>query len=264
MKHNIADFIWGRDPRYGHAFDYAMIVLIVISIAAMAIETLPDFDRDRWSGRFLAFDWVIVVIFTVEYGLRLWTAPSTLRYVFSFWGLIDLIAIAPFWAGLLFGLPGGEALFTLRVLRLAKLLRFVANVEVIERTFLLIWREMLAFFFFAMLMMFIAAVGIYSFEHEAQPEAFASIPHAFWFAVATLTTVGYGDVVPVTATGKIFTFLILMIGIGIVALPVGFISSAFSQAREEEKERKAAIRRELADRRRTNREAQELSEDPDG
>lgn len=262
MKQRIGDFIWGRDLRFGHAFDYAMIVLIVISIALMSVETLPDFPRE-WSGTLLAFDWVIVVIFTIEYGLRLWTAPSAARYAISFWGVVDLVAIAPFWAGLLLGLPGGEALFMLRVLRLLKLLRFIANIEVIERTFLLIWREMLAFFFFAMLIMFIAAVGIYSFEHEAQPEAFASIPHAFWFAVATLTTVGYGDVVPVTAAGKTFTFVILMVGIGIVALPVGFISSAFSQAREEERERRAALRREREDARRSLREVAGMAKDPD-
>lgn len=262
MKQKLGEFIWGKDPRYGHAFDYVMIFLIVISISLMAIETLPGFPAE-WKGPILVFDWVIVVIFTIEYALRYWTAEKKLRYVFSFWGLIDLIAIAPFWVGLFLGLAGAEALFTLRVLRLAKLLRFIANIEVIERTFLLIWREMLAFFFFAMLIMFIAAVGIYTFEHDAQPEVFASIPHAFWFAVATLTTVGYGDVVPITAAGKIFTFIILMVGIGIVALPVGFISSAFSQAREEERERKAEIARAREDARRSIREAAELSEDPD-
>ncbi|MCO5135612.1 MAG: ion transporter [Phyllobacteriaceae bacterium] len=261
-KSRIADFVWGRDPRYGHAFDYAMIVLIVISIGMMAIETLPGFPQS-WKRPVLVFDWIIVVIFTIEYGLRYWTAPQKLRYIFSFWGLIDLIAIAPFWAGLLFGLPGGEALWTLRILRIAKLLRFVANMETLQRAFELVWRELVVVFMFAVLVMFCTAVGIFFFEHEAQPEAFPSIPHSFWFAVTTLTTVGYGDIFPITVGGKVFTFVILMIGLGIVALPAGLIASAFTQAREEEKQRRAALRKEREDARRGIREAAELAEDPD-
>jgi len=261
-KSRIADFVWGRDPRYGHAFDYAMIVLILVSVGLMATETLQRFPR-AWILPLLVFDWIVVAIFTIEYALRYWTAPAKLRYVFSFWGLIDLTAIAPFWAGLLFGLPGGEALWTLRILRIAKLLRFVANMETLQRAFELVWRELVVVFMFAVLVMFCTAVGIYIFEHEAQPEAFPSIPHSFWFAVTTLTTVGYGDIFPITVGGKVFTFVILMIGLGIVALPAGLIASAFTQASEEEKQRKAILRKRLKDERRGIHEAAELSEDPD-
>ncbi len=261
-KSKIGDFVWGRDPRFGHAFDYAMIVLIVLSISVMAIETLPGFPAEL-KERILWFDWVIVLIFTVEFGLRLWTAPGKLRYIFSFWGLIDLLAIAPFWAGLLIGLPGGEALWTLRVLRIAKLLRFIANMETLQRAFELVWRELLVVFMFAVLVMFCTAVGIFIFEHEAQPEAFPSIPHSFWFAVTSLTTVGYGDIYPITTGGKIFTFFILMIGLGIVALPAGLIASAFTQAREEEKERKAQLHQAMLDARRTIKEVEEFSDEFD-
>lgn len=262
MKQTIGEFIWGRDPRYGHTFDYLMIVLIVISISLMAIETLPSFEPS-WRGTFFAFDWVIVSIFTVEYALRYWTSPNKLRYVFSFWGLIDFVAIAPFWAALLLGMPGGEALWTLRILRIAKLLRFVANMETLQRAFELVWRELVVVFLIAVLVMFCTAVGIFFFESEAQPEAFPSIPHAFWFAVTTLTTVGYGDMYPVTIGGKIFTFGILMIGLGIVALPAGLIASAFTQAREEERERKVAVAQARKDARRSQREAAEMASDPD-
>jgi voltage-gated potassium channel len=261
-RQRVGDFVWGRDPHYGHLFDFAMIALIMISIVVMSIETLPGFPRAEWSGRLVLFDWFIVVVFTVEYGLRLWTAPEKWKYVFSFWGFIDLMVIAPFWIGLAFGMTGGETLFTLRVLRLAKLLRFVANMEVIERAFQLVWREMLVFFLLAVMMMFITAVGIYTFEHRAQPEAFPSIPHSFWFAVTTLTTVGYGDIYPVTVGGKLFTFIILMIGLGIVALPIGLVSSAFTQAREEEKQIKARQAEEKL-RRAAEREAARMTADPD-
>lgn len=262
-KTKIGDFVWGRDPRFGHAFDYVMIVLIVLSISVMAIETLPGFPRGMVAP-ILWFDWVIVIIFTVEYGLRLWTVPVRLRYIFSFWGVIDLLAIAPFWAGLLVGLPGGEALWTLRVLRIAKLLRFIANMETLQRAFELVWRELLVVFMFAVLVMFCTAVGIYIFEHEAQPEAFPSIPHSFWFAVTSLTTVGYGDIYPITAGGKTFTFFILMIGLGIVALPAGLIASAFTQAREEEKDRRIQSRQQVLDEHQSAKQAAELADDPDG
>ena len=261
-RQRVGDFVWGRDPHYGHLFDFAMIALIMISIVVMSVETLPGFPRTEWSGRLVLFDWFIVVVFTVEYGLRLWTAPEKWKYVFSFWGFIDLMVIAPFWIGLAFGMTAGETLFTLRVLRLAKLLRFVANMEVIDRAFQLVWREMLVFFLLAVMMMFITAVGIYTFEHRAQPEAFPSIPHSFWFAVTTLTTVGYGDIYPVTVGGKMFTFIILMIGLGIVALPSGLVSSAFTQAREEEKQLKARQAEEKL-RRAAEREAARMSADPD-
>jgi voltage-gated potassium channel len=263
MKQRIGDIIWGRDARFGHGFDYVMIAVIFFSVTLMAAETLPDFP-ETWKTPAQIVNWVVIVIFTIEYVLRYWTSEKKLRYVFSFWGLIDLAAILPFWTSLLFGLPAAETLLSLRILRVAKLLRFVANMEVLQRAFELVWREMLIFLFLAIIMIFCTAFGIYTFEHDAQPEAFPSIPHSFWFAVTTLTTVGYGDIYPVTAGGKFFTFVILMIGLGIVALPVGLISSAFTQAREEEKRQKAEIAMAKKDARRSMKEAQELAVDPDG
>lgn len=263
FKQRLADFIWGRDPRYGHAFDYAMIALIVAVIVMMSVETLPDFPV-RWSERLIILDWIVIMIFTAEYGIRLWTAPNRLRYGFSFWGVIDFFAIAPFWVGLFMGLPGAEALWSLRILRIAKLVRFISNMETLRRAYELVWRELLVVFMFALLVMFCTAIGIYFFEHESQPTAFPSIPHSFWFAVTTLTTVGYGDAFPVTAGGKIFTFVILMIGLGIVALPAGLIASAFTQARQEEKQRQANVKEQREITRRANAEAASMSDDIDG
>jgi len=263
MKKRIGDIIWGRDARYGHGFDYVMIAIIFFSVTLMALDTLPDFP-DEWDTTVQVVNWFVIVIFTIEYGLRYWTSEKKLVYVFSFWGLIDLAAILPFWTSLLIGLPAAETLLSLRILRVAKLLRFVANMEIMQRVFDLIWREMLIFLFLSAIILLCTAFGIYTFEHDAQPEAFPSIPHSLWFAVTTLTTVGYGDIYPITAGGKFFTFIILMIGLGIIALPVGLISSAFTQARQEEKQRHAAIAKAKADALHSAREAKELSSDPDG
>lgn len=261
QKKHIGDIVWGRHKSYGHAFDYMMIAIILISVSLMAIETLPNFP-DQWQSPLNIFNWVVIVIFTVEYALRYWTSPQKMKYVFSFWGLIDIAAILPFWTSLFFGLPAGETLLSLRILRVAKLLRFVANMDVLQRAFHLMWRDLLVVLFLAIVMMFCTAFGIYVFEHEAQPEAFPSIPHSFWFAVTTLTTVGYGDIFPITAGGKFFTFFILMIGLGIVALPAGLVSAALTQAREELAAKKLAAKRAREDKK-AAKLAEALIDDPD-
>lgn len=260
QKKQIFDLIWGRHPKWGHAFDYIMIALILVSVSLMAIETLPDFP-ERWSGPLNIFNWFVIVIFTVEYLLRFWSSEKKLKYVFSFWGIIDIAAILPFWASLLFGFPSAETLLSLRILRVAKLLRFVANMEVLQRAFELMWKDLLVVLFLAVVMMFCTAFGIYVFEHDAQPEAFPSIPHSFWFAVTTLTTVGYGDIYPITAGGKVFTFCILMIGLGIVALPAGLVSAAMTQAREEIADKKKLEKQKKEDAIRARQEFTEVTDD---
>lgn len=258
QKKHIGDIIWGRHERWGHAFDNVMIFVILISVSLMAIETLPNFP-ETFRAPSDILNWVVIVVFTIEYGLRYWTSPKKLRYIFSFWGLIDLAAILPFLTFLVFGLPAGETLLSLRILRVAKLLRFVANMDLLQRAFELMWRDLLVVLFLALIMMFCTAFGIYVFEHEAQPEAFKSIPHSFWFAITTLTTVGYGDIYPITVGGKIFTFFILMIGLGVVALPAGLVSAALTQAREEVSIAKAAKKKAAMDAIQAGKEAAEIA-----
>lgn len=257
-KNQIGDIIWGRHERIGHAFDYVMIAVILISVSLMAIETLPNFP-EKFETPSDILNWVVIVIFTIEYGLRYWTSEKKLKYVFSFWGLIDLAAILPFWSSLFIGLPAGETLMSLRILRVAKLLRFVANMDLLQRAFELMWRDLLVVLFLAVIMMFCTAFGIYVFEHDVQPDAFKSIPHSFWFAITTLTTVGYGDIYPITVGGKAFTFFILMIGLGVVALPAGLVSAALTQAREEIAISKAAKKQAMLDAKQAGKEAAEIA-----
>lgn len=257
-KNQIGDIIWGRHERIGHAFDYVMIAVILISVSLMAIETLPNFP-EKFETPSDILNWVVIVIFTIEYGLRYWTSEKKLKYVFSFWGLIDLAAILPFWSSLFIGLPAGETLMSLRILRVAKLLRFVANMDLLQRAFELMWRDLLVVLFLAVIMMFCTAFGIYVFEHDVQPDAFKSIPHSFWFAITTLTTVGYGDIYPITVGGKAFTFFILMIGLGVVALPAGLVSAALTQAREEIAISKAAKKQTMLDAKQAGKEAAEIA-----
>lgn len=243
MKERLRRILWDESDPAARNFDFAMIVLIALSIAGMTMETVPGLPE--WERSALGWANVAVMgIFTIEYGLRLWTSPRPWKYVRSFWGLVDLAAFLPFWLSI--G-SGSQSVRLLRLLRLLKLLRYVAAIERMRRAFQLVWRELTIVLLLAVMMIFITGVGIYNFENEAQPDKFGSIPESLWFAVATLTTVGYGDTYPVTTGGKVFTFMILMIGLGIVALPAAVVSAAMQQARDEERVAKAEKGRRKAE-----------------
>lgn len=243
-KARLKTYLDGRESGPGRVVDWILIGLIVYSIITLTIDTIPGIPPE--ATRFLRISEIVVtLIFTLEYGLRVYVAPQRLRYIFSFWGLIDLIAIAPFYITLGLGLAGIDmrgvrAFRLLRILRLLKLARYSRTLARFHRAFQLAREELAIYLLLTLILLFVAATGIYYFENPAQPEAFASIPHSLWWAMVTLTTVGYGDVYPITAGGRIFTFFVLMVGLGIVAVPTGLISSALSQVRREESDARLA------------------------
>ena len=219
----------------GRTFDLAMQLLILFSIITFTVETLPNLEAD--TRKFLhATEVVIVIIFTIEYLLRLYVSDRKLGYVLSFYGVIDLLAILPFYLASGIDLRSLRVFRMFRLFRLLKLLRFGGAMRRLARAFIIAKEEIILFSVVTLMLLYLSAVGIYYFEHIAQPEAFKSVIHSLWWAVTTLTTVGYGDVYPITAGGKIFTFIILMIGLGIVAIPAGLLASALSKARMEESE----------------------------
>jgi voltage-gated potassium channel len=224
--------------------DICIIVLVCGSVAAAVLESVEPL-RDRYLAWFHWFEVCTVSIFTVEYLLRLWTcvdqddAPGSarsplgrrLRYIFSFHAVIDLLAILPFYL-LYLGLAGGidmRFLRMFRVLRILKLTRYSNALNMLFATIAENGRSLSAAFFILITVMFLAATGMYYFERAAQPVDFGSIPASMWWAFVTLTTVGYGDVTPVTAGGKIFGAMITVVGVGMVALPTGILASGFAQ-----------------------------------
>lgn len=224
-----------NDTLPGRTFDLVMQSLILFSIITFTIETLPDLEAD--TRKFLhATEVVIVILFTIEYLLRLYVADRKLGYVLSFYGVIDLLAILPFYLASGIDLRSLRVFRMFRLFRLLKLLRFGRAMRRFARAFIIAKEEIILFSVVTLMLLYLSAVGIYYFEHIAQPEAFKSVIHSLWWAVTTLTTVGYGDVYPITAGGKIFTFIILMIGLGIVAIPAGLLASALSKVRMEESE----------------------------
>jgi voltage-gated potassium channel len=222
-----------------------MIVLVFISAVALVLTSEPTIAR-RYSLFFTSLEGLASGIFLVEFLSRLWSSPEQdrnqspascrLGYLFSVMGLVDLASFLPFFL-LMAGYHQTSTLMLLQLLRLFKLTRYspafglLADVLRNEAESLLV-SVMLMFIIFIF-----ASVGIYTCERQVQPDAFGSIPHAMWWAIVTLTTVGYGDVTPVTVEGKIFATLITIVGVGLVSLPAGIIASGFTEQLRLRRER---------------------------
>lgn len=230
----LREIILKSDTRKGKLFDIAIQLLIAISLISISLETLPDLERNTYL--FLAkIENIIAVIFTIEYLLRIILTEKKTSYLFSFYGIIDLLAVLPFYIS---GSVSFQTLRVLRFLRLFRILKLTRYTEAISRIWKAIFiakEELVLFSIVTLMLLYLSAVGIYHFEHAAQPENYKSLFDCLWWAVATLTTVGYGDIYPITIGGRLFTFLILMLGLGVVAVPTGVIASALAAVRKSEK-----------------------------
>jgi len=225
---DIIEILEGTHPRVGRGVALGIYGLIVLSAMVIALETMPSLPPGLRAALGLA-ELVIIGAFAVEYALRLTCSAHPLRYALSFWGVVDFIAIVPAIVFLIPDLATVRALRLLRLLRILKLFKANRALDRIAGAVISVRTEFGIFLFIAVTALYLAAVGIYHFENEAQPEAFSSIPQSMWWAVATLTTVGYGDVYPITAGGRIFTGAVLLIGIGVIAVPAGLITAALTE-----------------------------------
>jgi len=233
MRQELKMIIEDGDFYLGNVFAWIVQILIILSLVTFSISTLPDLS-EQTKALLWEIEAFTVVIFSVEYLLRIIVATHKLKFIFSFYGIIDLAAILPFYLAIGIDLRTVRAFRILRLIRILKLTRYSSAVGRFHRAFIIAKDELALFLFVTIILLYLSAVGIYYFENATQPDQFKSVFHSLWWAVATLTTVGYGDVYPVTAGGRIFTFLVLMMGLGIVAVPAGLVASALSRAREEE------------------------------
>lgn len=228
----------GSKDRVSRWYDYFLVALIAGNIVAIILESVESIFV-RFEAQFFWFEVFSVAVFTVEYLTRLWACVENpdgrykglagrLKFAATPMAVIDLLAILPFFLVMFFSLDL-RFLRALRLLRIFKLTRYSASMALLLKVLRDEAQSFGAAFFILIIVMIFASSGIYLFEHEAQPEAFSNIPEAFWWSVATLTTVGYGDVTPITVGGKMFGVAIMIIGIGMVALPAGILASAFSE-----------------------------------
>lgn len=224
-----------EDPttKPGQRVAIAIQVMIVGSLACFCFETLPDLTQ-RSKAILGAFEILFVVAFTVEYVARLLVADRKIQFACSFFGVIDLLSILPFYLSLGVDLRSLRAFRLLRLFRILKLTRYSKAVQRFHLALKIAKEELILYLTLTIIILFLSAVGIYHCENESQPETFSSVFASMWWAVATLTTVGYGDVYPITLGGKLFTALMLLVGLGIVAIPPGIVSSALNEARKLE------------------------------
>ncbi len=223
--------------------DRFLILVIFGSVVAIVLESIPTFEA-AYAETFLWIEVVTIAIFTVEYVLRIWCIVGSekyansglsllqirLRFIFSPYAIIDFLAILPFYL-LIGGLAGDVDMRFLRIvrlLRILKLTRYSSAFDILATTCKENTRPLTAAFLILITVMLLAASGMYFFERHVQPVAFGSIPDAMWWAVSTLTTVGYGDVTPVTVGGKMFGAAVTIIGVGMVALPTGILASGYA------------------------------------
>jgi len=254
-----------------YAVNFFLFSLIILNVAAVTLESIASV-RTRWQDQLTAFELVSVFIFTVEYLLRIWSAPEhqdlsgetgsqkRKAYIFSFTGVIDLLAILPYLLQLI-GLSADMRM--LRVLRLARLLKISHYTSALEDLMSAIYSERKAFLaalYLLILALFLSSSLIYVAENEVQPDVFSSIPETMWWSIVTLTTVGYGDVSPVTAVGKLIGAATAMMGVCSIALLTGIIGAGFSNQMSKKKAALALkVSEVLEDGVITNEEAAELA-----
>ena len=217
-------------------------VLITLSMLATVVETVPGLPPPLVRA-LLGFEYFVVAMFSLEYLLRLAASRPATRYVFSFLGIIDLLAILPFYLGLAIDLRSIRALRLLRLFRILKLGRFGDAFSRLALAFRSVSAELTVFFAVVLILLYLCGLGIYYCEHPAQPEVFRSALSGFWWAVVSLTTVGYGDMYPVTPLGKVFASIVLLIGVGIIAVPTGLIASALTKTSQAPSRQAGADRR---------------------
>lgn len=241
MKTKIGNFI-----NYNTYFIRFIYLLIILNIVAIILESYENLNL-KYSNEFYLFELFSVTIFTLEYFIRIWISDKTkedkrerINFAFSTMGIIDLIAILPFYLPFIFpfDLRVLRILRLFRLLRIFKLSRYSKSLQTIKYIFKETRSELSITVFVTFVLMLLSSTLMFYIEHDDQPEQFANIGDAFWWAVATLTTVGYGDVYPITPLGKILSGIIALVGIGFVALPTGIISSAFIEKIQNDKKQK--------------------------
>ncbi len=248
MKKRVWRILSGTDKSVlSKSVNLFIIVLIILNIIAFIISTEPAIGK-KYCFWFELFEGISVGIFTIEYLLRLWacsvtrnnresTLKARFKYIFTPMALVDFVSIAPFYMPFLgLDLRIARILRIFRIFRIFKLSRYTSSLKLLKNVFIKRREELVLFSCITLVLLLLSATLMYYVEHDYQPERFGSIPDSMWWAVVTLTTIGYGDVSPVTPLGKLVTGIIAVLGIGLFALPVGIIGSGIIEEIQHNKE----------------------------
>lgn len=231
IRQRLYRVIFEHDTRAGRTFDIALLVAIFLSVLAVMLDSVASIS-ERFGPQLKAIEWFFTILFTVEYILRLYSAERPARYARSFFGMVDLLAIVPTYASLFF--PPGRFLLTIRILRvlrifrILKLVSFLGEASVLGRA-LRASRHKIGVFLLTVLSI-VVIVGSLMYVIEGPKSGFTSIPLSIYWAIVTMTTVGYGDIAPQTPLGQTLAALLMITGFGIIAVPTGIVTVALGQA----------------------------------
>lgn len=236
-RSRLHDIIYESNTFAGKAFDVVLLLLIVFSIVVVMLDSIKSFNR-QYAHLFQVLEWTFTVLFTIEYILRLISIKKPLVYVFSFLGIVDLLAIIPSYLSIFFtgaqSLLAFRALRFLRVFRIFKLTHFLTEMQFLKTAIVGSLKKISIFILVVISLVII--LGSIMYLVEKGKNGFESIPDSIYWAVVTITTVGYGDISPVTSLGKFIASLIMLIGYGIIAVPTGIITTEMALAVRNRKE----------------------------
>ncbi len=237
-RSHLARWVWADETMSAGARSFAaatMVGVVALVVATIGL-TVPGLAPPT-AAALASLRWIAVVLLSLEYALRLWTAPmaaassaappSSRAYFFSFLGLVDLVAVAPFWLALATAVDDG-VLIAAGLIAVLKLARYAPGLPLVATVLRNEWRSLMAALLVVLVLLVLAAGAMYLLEREAQPMAFASIAHALWWAVVTIASVGYGDVTPVTPLGRLLAGVVMLIGIALFAVPAGILATGFA------------------------------------
>ena len=225
-KKHLYEVIFEADTREGKIFDISLLIVILISVALVMLESVPAI-RDNNQQFLKISEWVITVIFTLEYTLRILIVRKPFKYIFSFYGIIDLLSVIPTYMSLV--IVGSQSLVVIRVLRLLRIFRILKLTRYTQAGRSLaraMWasREKINVFIFFLIIL-VVIVGTIMYLIEGEEHGFTSIPRGIYWAIVTLTTVGYGDISPVTALGQFLASIVMIMGYAIIAVPTGIVTA---------------------------------------
>ncbi|HKL67978.1 MAG TPA: ion transporter, partial [Bacteroidales bacterium] len=230
FKERLYEIIFEADTKAGKTFDIILITSIIISIIAVIFDSIPGLSESMHNS-FTAIEWIITVFFTLEYFTRIAIVRKPLRYIFSFYGIIDFLAIIPTYLGII--VSGGSSLLVIRVLRLLrifrvfKLSRYTLAGSIISRS--LAESKAKIGVFLAAVTTIVIVIGTLMYLVEGSENGFTSIPRGIYWTIVTITTVGYGDIAPATALGQLIASLTMLTGYAIIAVPTGIVTAEISQ-----------------------------------
>lgn len=225
------EIVFEADTPAGKAFDVALLVLILLSIGAVVLESVAEI-RSRFGAELRLLEWILTVLFSIEYAARLLLVRRPLGYAFSFFGLVDLLAILPSYLSLV--ITGSQSLIVIRALRLLRVFRvlklahFVGEAQLLRAAMGASIRKIIVFLGTILTLVLIVGSLMYLIEGEAS--GFTSIPKAIYWAIVTMTTVGYGDLAPATTAGQVLAATVMILGYAIIAVPTGIVTVELASA----------------------------------